>query len=61
MKPMKLIREEFPDYRDVSIQIVLLYEILETLKAMKQQEFDYWEAWKKAKTKEQTTSEADGQ
>lgn len=36
------------------------YEILMTLKeikgvlmSMKQQEFDYWEAWKKAKTKEQ--------
>ena len=31
----------------------LLKEILETLKSMKQQEFDYWEAWKKAKSKEQ--------
>ena len=41
------------------------YEILMTLKeikgvlmAMKQQEFDYWEAWKKAKTAEQQNDEA---
>lgn len=61
MKAIASIREEFHGYRDDSIQIVLLYEILETLKAMKKQEFDYWEAWKKAKNKEQNTSEADGQ
>lgn len=60
MKDIASIREEFYGYRDDSIQIVLLYEILETLKAMKKQEFDYWEAWKKAKTKEQQTEEADG-
>lgn len=35
-------------------EIELLAEILDTLKAMKKQEFDYWEAWKKAKEKEQS-------
>lgn len=34
-------------------QMLILFEILETLKAMKKQEFDYWEAWKIAKNKEQ--------
>lgn len=34
-------------------EIELLEEIVKTLKAMKKQEYDYWEAWKKAKTKEQ--------
>ena len=28
------------------------YQMLTTLKEMKQQEFDYWEAWKKAKEEE---------
>ena len=32
---------------------ILLASILVTLREMKQQEFDYWEAWKKAKTAEQ--------
>ena len=36
---------------------VILQKILETLQEMKQQEFDYWEAWKKAKNKEQNTDE----
>ena len=31
----------------------LLVEILKTLQDMKKQEFDYWEAWKQAKNKEQ--------
>ena len=32
--------------------ITLLKKILTTLKEMKQQELEYWEAWKKAKEKE---------
>ena len=34
------------------IEITLLREILETLRAMKKQEYDYWEAWRKAKANE---------
>ncbi len=30
----------------------VLCEILAELRAMKKQEFDYWEAWKKAKANE---------
>ena len=30
-----------------------LQKVNENLVAMKKQEYDYWEAWKKAKTKEQ--------
>ena len=37
---------------DNTIIIDLLEQILHTLQAMKQQEYDYWEAWKKAKEKE---------
>lgn len=32
---------------------VLLAMVLSTLREMKKQEFNYWEAWKKAKTTEQ--------
>ncbi len=32
---------------------LVLSKILATLREMKQQEFDYWEAWKKAKVSEQ--------
>lgn len=35
--------------------IGLLSDILVTLKAMKQQEKDYWDTWKKAKETEQNT------
>ena len=34
------------DIRDV------LVDILKTLEAMKKQEYEYWEAWKKAKQNE---------
>jgi len=44
---------EEKDYSEASFWILL--EILKTLRAMKQQEFDYWEAWKKAKTAEQNS------
>ncbi len=40
-------------YVDSTKTVQLLEEILKTLKAMKKQEFDYWETWKKAKQNEE--------
>lgn len=40
---------------------VLLSKILVTLREMKQQEFNYWEAWKKAKVSEQQKVGSDSQ
>lgn len=35
--------------------LCVLNDILETLQQMKQQEFEYWEAWKVAKNRECST------
>ena len=49
---LKKIYETYPNYTRDDIQTIILFDILHELKAMKKQEFDYWEAWKKAKNKE---------
>ncbi len=40
-------------WENFQIQNDILKEILEELKAMKQQEKDYWDTWRKAKEAEQ--------
>lgn len=53
LKSMKLCNINMDSEKSIPDDIQsLLKEILTTLKEMKQQELDYWEAWKQAKAKE---------